>query len=138
MRIEVRLLQENQFQKISSKHNEILLLKEVAKRQFQANCEYPFCVVKGCVIMVQKMYFYVFDSSHKKKTIEFYNSIFNKIFKQFEDFVNQQAGLIYKVRSNINDSDDNIKEDLFLISSLCTSSISFDVSEESSKFEKVV
>lgn len=88
--------------------------------------------------MVQKMYFYVFDSSHKKKAIEFYNAIFTKIFKQFEDFVNQQANLIYKVPSNNNESDDNLNEDLFLIHSLCTSCISFDVSEESTNFEEIV
>jgi len=81
------------------------------------------------------MYFYAFESTLKKKAIEFYNSIFTKIFKHFENFVNQQSNLIYKVASNVNKFDENINEDLLLIQSLCTSSISFDVWEETSKFE---
>jgi hypothetical protein len=50
--------------------------------------------------MVQKIYFYVLERISHKKIVEFYNSLFNRNIREFEDFVNKQIQYLGKSAAN--------------------------------------
>lgn len=72
MKVEARLLKNFLFQKITSKHTEILLFKEISNEQCVNNRESTLYVHRGSIVMTQWIYVCLGESMGRQKLTEFY------------------------------------------------------------------